>query len=73
MDNHIERLHSLLPHGAAFPDRAVRPTAVRFADRSKVVEGCRKIALQVVRKVEHMNNCSYVLSSPKDRCYLMGG
>ena len=73
MVNHIRRLHSMLPHGVAFPGRAVRPATVRFADRGKVVEGCRKVALLVVRKVEHVNNCAYVLSSPKDRCYLVGG
>lgn len=81
MASHIERMYSLLYHGAAFSGGAVRPAAVCFADRGKVVEGCRKAAMLAVRKIEHVNNCSYVLflpknnvlSSPENRCYLLRG
>ena len=81
MANHIERLHSMLLNGLAFPGRAARLAAVRFAVRSTIVKGCRKVALLAVRKIEHVNNCSYVLflpenntlSSPEDRYYLLRG
>ena len=79
MASHIERLHSLLYHGAAFSGGTVRPAAVRFDGCCKVVKGCRKAALLAVRKIEHVNNCSYVLFlpenntlfSPENRCYLL--
>ena len=81
MANHIERLHSMLLNGLAFPGRAARPAAIRLAGSCAIVEGCRKAAMLAMRKVEHVNNCSYVLftpennilSSPEDRCYLLGG
>ena len=60
MASHIERLHSLLFDGAAFSGRAVRLSAVRFTGCGKVAKSCRKVALLVVRKVEHVKNCSYI-------------
>ena len=61
MVNHIECMHSVLPYGLAFQSRVTRPATIRFAGCYKVVEGCRKAALLVVRKVERMSKRSYVV------------
>ena len=71
MANHIERLHSVLPYGVAFPGGAVGLAAVRFAGCCKAVEGFRRIALLVVRKVEHVSKCSCVLFFGEDSCIIL--
>ena len=81
MVGNIGRMYGVLPHGAAFPCGTVGLAAIRFAGCSEVVKGCRKFALLVMRKIEHVSKCSCVLFFgedrgiilTEDRCYLGGG